>query len=159
VHMVDPDAAPALDDSRGTLLHSHSEDEIIHVTSGELRLGRSAVGPGMSVAIPAGYRHGLRTPGSLSYLNYRRDASTYTGMPGTEPIMEGYETSRRFRAANPHGTIDQRRDSSCPGSRERLMCEVPDAASKGSRSSWPYGIRDYRTVESEPLSTTAASPP
>ena len=42
----------------------------------------------MSVAIPAGRRYGFRTPGAYRFLNYRKDASTYTGAPGTNPVVE-----------------------------------------------------------------------
>jgi hypothetical protein len=42
----------------------------------------------MSVAIPAGRRYGFRTPGPYRFINYRRDASTFTGAPGSEPVAE-----------------------------------------------------------------------
>jgi mannose-6-phosphate isomerase-like protein (cupin superfamily) len=83
--------------------HTHSEDEIIRVTSGELRLGRTRVGPGMSVAIPGGYRYGFRTPGAFSFLNYRRDVSTYVAAPGSEPMVEGAAAARRMRSADELG--------------------------------------------------------
>ena len=69
--------------------HLHSEDEIIHVLSGALQVGRHRIEPGMSVAIPANERYGFRTTGPFSFLNYRADASTYTLAPGTEPVLEG----------------------------------------------------------------------
>src|SRR5438874_552137 len=69
-------------DARTAASHVHSEDEIIHVLSGELRVGPNVVAAGTSVAIPGNYRYGFRTPGPFSFLNYRRDASTYTAAPG-----------------------------------------------------------------------------
>ena len=74
-----------------TASHVHSEDEIIHVLTGELRVGRTVVGAGTSIAIPADYRYGFRTPGPFSFLNYRRDASTYVAAPGSTPIVETVE--------------------------------------------------------------------
>jgi mannose-6-phosphate isomerase-like protein (cupin superfamily) len=68
--------------------HVHSEDEIIHVLDGELQVGPQTVRAGMSVAIPAGRRYGFRTPGAYKFLNYRKDASTFTGAPGSDPVVE-----------------------------------------------------------------------
>ena len=68
--------------------HLHSEDEIIHVLDGELQVGPQTVRAGMSVAIPAGRRYSFRTPGAYRFLNYRKDASTFTGAPGTDPVVE-----------------------------------------------------------------------
>ena len=75
-------------DARTAASHIHSEDEIIHVLTGELRVGPNVVGAGTSVAIPGNYRYGFRTPGPFSFLNYRRDASTYTAAPGSDPMVE-----------------------------------------------------------------------
>jgi quercetin dioxygenase-like cupin family protein len=83
--------------------HTHSQDEIIRVTSGELRLGRTRVGPGMSVAIPGGYRYGFRTPGAFSFLNYRRDVSTYVAAPGSTPMVEGAAAARKMRSGQEPG--------------------------------------------------------
>jgi hypothetical protein len=83
--------------------HTHSEDEIIRVTTGELRLGRTRVGPGMSVAIPGGYRYGFRTPGPFSFLNYRRDVSTYVSTPGSTPMVEGAAAAREMRSGQELG--------------------------------------------------------
>src|SRR5262249_41906957 len=51
----------AMPEARVTGSHVHSEDEIIHVLTGELHVGRDVVSPGMSIAIPGGYRYGFRT--------------------------------------------------------------------------------------------------
>jgi quercetin dioxygenase-like cupin family protein len=89
----------AMPEARVTGSHVHSEDEIIHVLTGELHVGREVVGPGMSIAIPGGYRYGFRTPGPFSFLNFRRDASTYVSTPGSTPVLETVDTWRAMRAA------------------------------------------------------------
>ena len=68
-------------------LHSHTQDEIIHVVRGELHVGKLVIGPGMSVAIKAEQRYGFTTPGLLEFLNYRRDAS-YVVQGDKEPMLE-----------------------------------------------------------------------
>jgi quercetin dioxygenase-like cupin family protein len=75
--------------------HVHSEDEIIRVLDGELRLGRMTLRPGMSIAIPGGARYSFRTPGGYSFLNYRRDAATCVVAPGTPPVLETVESARQ----------------------------------------------------------------
>jgi hypothetical protein len=72
--------------------HVHSEDEIIHVLSGELRFGRELISPGTSVAIPKNLRYGFRTEGPFRFLNYRRDVSNVTLAPGSEPFLETVES-------------------------------------------------------------------
>jgi len=76
------------DEAHTAASHLHSEDEIIHVIEGELQVGPQTVKAGMSVAIPAGRRYGFRTPGAYKFINYRRDASTFTGAPGSDPVAE-----------------------------------------------------------------------
>ncbi|HEX4082919.1 MAG TPA: hypothetical protein VHX40_08150 [Acidimicrobiales bacterium] len=83
--------------------HTHSEDEIIRVMTGELRVGRVTVTAGMSIAVPGELRYGFRTPGPYSFLNYRRDASLYVGTPGSPPILEGAEASRRMASGQELG--------------------------------------------------------
>ena len=83
--------------------HTHSQDEIIRVMSGELRVGRVTVSAGMSIAVPGELRYGFRTPGPYSFLNYRRDASLYVGAPGSTPIVEGAEASRQMASGQELG--------------------------------------------------------
>jgi quercetin dioxygenase-like cupin family protein len=78
--------------------HVHSEDEIIRVLDGELRVGRITLRPGMSIAIPGGARYGFRTPAGYSFLNYRRDASTCVVAPGSPPVLETVESARQSGA-------------------------------------------------------------
>lgn len=53
-------------------IHSHSEDEIIFVTGGSMRLGTKIYGPGTAIAIAADTMYGF-TPGpeGLSFINFR----------------------------------------------------------------------------------------
>lgn len=68
--------------------HLHSEDEIILVLDGEIRVGRDVLGPGTAIAIPGGYRYSYRASAPYAFLNYRADMSTVTMAPGSEPVLE-----------------------------------------------------------------------
>lgn len=58
--------------------HSHSEDEILYVLDGEIRVGATTIEPDMGVMIPGGEVYGFRSGDSgFRFLNYRRDVSTY----------------------------------------------------------------------------------
>lgn len=65
-------------------VHSHSEDEIIVVIDGSMRLGRRLVGPGTAIAIAAGTLYSF-TPGpdGLSFVNFRAH------QPGDIRFVEG----------------------------------------------------------------------
>jgi quercetin dioxygenase-like cupin family protein len=66
-------------------VHSHTQDELIHVVAGGIRLGRRHVGPGDTLAIAAGTRYGFRgDDDGFVFLNHRRDAS-YQCWPGDVP--------------------------------------------------------------------------
>jgi hypothetical protein len=53
-------------------VHSHSEDEIIFVTEGHMRLGTRLYGPGSAIAIPAHTFYGFGVgPEGLSFVNFR----------------------------------------------------------------------------------------
>jgi len=70
--------------------HSHSQDELIHLLWGELRLGSQVVRPGDTLAIAAHRRYGFRSAADgFGFLNYRRDASEQTVERGSPPRMEG----------------------------------------------------------------------
>jgi hypothetical protein len=71
-------------------VHSHTQDELIHVVAGGIRLGRRHVGPGDTLAIAAGTRYGFRgDDDGFVFLNHRRDAS-YQCWPGVaERRLEG----------------------------------------------------------------------
>ncbi len=70
--------------------HSHSQDELIHVLSGELILGRWALGPGDTLFVAADRRYTFTSgDDGFSFLNYRRDASMHTIVRGGQPVLEG----------------------------------------------------------------------
>ena len=68
--------------------HLHSEDELIYVRDGGFKVGPLQARPGMLLAIPKGRRYGIRSDTNFEFLNYRRDCSTITMAPGSEPTME-----------------------------------------------------------------------
>lgn len=70
-HLSPPAAdAPPTDADAG--IHSHAEDEVIFVTSGEMRLGNRLYGPGTSLAIAADTMYGFGVgPAGLSFVNFR----------------------------------------------------------------------------------------
>jgi len=65
-------------------VHSHSEDEIIFVTAGQVRLGTRLYGPGTALAIAADTLYSF-TPGpeGLSFINFR------AGKPGDIQFANG----------------------------------------------------------------------
>ncbi|MEY4720787.1 MAG: hypothetical protein RIQ46_512 [Pseudomonadota bacterium] len=85
--------APAMAE-RG--IHAHSEDEIIFVTHGAMRLGRRLFGPGTALAIPAGTFYSF-TPGpeGLHFINYRNGPPAAFTMKGGGTFDEaGYWQDR-----------------------------------------------------------------
>jgi quercetin dioxygenase-like cupin family protein len=72
-----------------TDLHYHTEDEIIVVTAGQMKLGRLAYGRGSVLAIDAQTRYGFRCgDDGLSFINYRADPPTYVGSDTSRPPMD-----------------------------------------------------------------------
>jgi hypothetical protein len=68
--------------------HSHSEDEVIYLLDGGLRMGARRIGPRTSLCIPGRLRYAFRAPGvGHRFLNFRADASYQTGVGG-EPVLE-----------------------------------------------------------------------
>jgi hypothetical protein len=64
-------------------VHSHSENEIIFVREGELRVGIHCYGPGSALAIAANVKYGFQVgPNGLSFVNFRGAAPTYTSHDG-----------------------------------------------------------------------------
>jgi hypothetical protein len=69
-------------------VHSHSEDEIIFVIDGEIRLGNRLYGPGTAVAIAADTLYSFTTgPDGLSFINFR------AGTPGDIQFANGMAIS------------------------------------------------------------------
>jgi hypothetical protein len=70
-------------------VHSHSEDEIIFVRGGELRVGNRAYGPGAALAIAANTKYGFHVgPAGLSFVNFRASAPTYKSSDGAHSMDE-----------------------------------------------------------------------
>src|SRR5581483_1487108 len=71
-------------------VHSHTQDELIHVVAGGLTLGARRVEPGDTLAIAAGVRYGFKgDDGGFLFLNYRADASEQHWPDGRPPLTEG----------------------------------------------------------------------
>jgi hypothetical protein len=70
-------------------VHSHSEDEIIFVRDGELRVGNRGYGPGTALAVTANTKYGFDVgPAGLSFVNFRASAPTYQSSDGTLSMDE-----------------------------------------------------------------------
>jgi quercetin dioxygenase-like cupin family protein len=70
-------------------LHSHSEDEIIFVTAGAIRLGNRLYGPGTALAIAAGTVYAFEAaPIGLSFINFRAASPTVTTPHGVHDEAE-----------------------------------------------------------------------
>jgi hypothetical protein len=70
-------------------VHSHSEDEIIFVRGGELRVGSRRYGPGAALAVAAHTKYGFQVgPSGLSFVNFRASAPTYTSHDGKHSMDE-----------------------------------------------------------------------
>ena len=64
--------SPAETPNTGAGIHCHSEDEIIVVTAGSIRLGNRTAGPGTALAIAADTLYSfLPGPDGLSFINFR----------------------------------------------------------------------------------------
>lgn len=70
-------------------VHSHSEDEIIFVRDGELRVGNRGYGPGTALAVAANTKYGFEVgPNGLSFVNFRAAAPTYVSHDGSHSMDE-----------------------------------------------------------------------
>ena len=72
--------------------HSHSQDELIHVLRGEIRVGRRVVGVGDTLWVAADRRYKLYSGNDgVHFINYRRDASVMTSPNYDGPLLEAGE--------------------------------------------------------------------
>lgn len=75
-------------------IHSHSQDELIHVLEGEIRLGTLRVGPGSTLFIAAHQPyHFTSGEQGFGFLNYRRDASEMTTRSTGDTLVEAGATA------------------------------------------------------------------
>ncbi len=76
-----------------SVAHSHSQDELIHLLTGEITVGHDVLGPGDTLYVAADRRYTFTSGDEgFSFLNYRRDASMHTVVRGGEPVLEGGAT-------------------------------------------------------------------
>ncbi len=74
--------------------HSHSQDELIHVLRGEIRVGRRVVGVGDTLWVAADRRYKLYSgDNGVCFINYRRDASVMTSPNYDGPLLEAGEST------------------------------------------------------------------
>jgi len=70
--------------------HSHSEDEIIYLLSGEIQVGQTILKSGDSIGIAGDRRYRFKGgEHGFGFLNYRRDASYMSIEKGKPPFLEG----------------------------------------------------------------------
>jgi quercetin dioxygenase-like cupin family protein len=85
--------------------HLHSEDELIHVLDGTMKVGPNSVRAGRAAAIPRDLRYRFGSDGPLRFLNYRRAASTMLETPGSQ--LE-WETRARMLERMASGEFNSR---------------------------------------------------
>ena len=91
VHMGPADPVPPSDGLRGP---ADTEDELIHVLRGELRVGRRVVGEGDTLWVAADRRYKLYSgDDGVHFINYRRDASAMTSPKYDGPLLEAGEST------------------------------------------------------------------
>jgi len=68
--------------------HSHSQDEVIYLIGGGVRMGAHRYGAGTALSIPANVRYAFDgLEGGHRFLNFRADVSYQTNA-GAEPLLE-----------------------------------------------------------------------
>jgi hypothetical protein len=76
-------------------VHSHTEDEIIFVRTGAMRLGNKLYGPGTALAIAADTKYGFKAgPDGLSFVNFRAASPSHVNADGSH-VMDEAELWRR----------------------------------------------------------------
>jgi hypothetical protein len=76
-------------------VHSHTEDEIIFVRAGSVKLGNRLFGPGTALAIAANTKYGFRAgPDGLSFVNFRAKSPCHVNADGSH-VMDEAELWRR----------------------------------------------------------------
>ena len=70
-------------------VHSHSQDELVYVLRGQVRVGSLVAGPGATVFVAADQPYQFRSgPAGFAFLNYRQAASLMTIRATGEQIVE-----------------------------------------------------------------------
>jgi hypothetical protein len=85
-----------------TSVHSHSQDELVHLLQGEIRLGSLCIEPGSTVFIAAGQPYQLHSgEDGFAFINYRRDASEMTTRATGEKILEAGKATGLMPVCDP----------------------------------------------------------
>jgi len=83
-------------------VHSHAQDELIHVLRGEIAIGSLRAGPGSTVFIAADQPYGFRgAAGGFAFLNYRRAPSRMTIRKTGQVIVENGAATGMTRVSPP----------------------------------------------------------
>jgi len=70
-------------------IHSHSEDEVIFVTAGSIKLGHSLRGPGTALFVAANTNYGFSSGADgLTFINFRPSSPTYSSADGSLVLNE-----------------------------------------------------------------------
>jgi len=84
-------------------LHSHSQDEIIVVTGGEMVIGRRTCGRGAMLAVARDVLYAFETGESgMQFINFRPSHPTFTSADGSQVIDEGAFYRNVFKAPPPY---------------------------------------------------------
>lgn len=72
-----------------TSLHSHSEDEVMFITRGSMRVGNKIYGEGSALSVAANTIYGFFSgPDGLAFVNFRNSSPTYTTADGKTKLDE-----------------------------------------------------------------------
>jgi hypothetical protein len=72
-----------------TALHYHTEDEVMFVTGGSMRIGKRVYPPGTALAIAANTKYEFFSgPDGLAFVNFRAISPTYVKADGTMTLDE-----------------------------------------------------------------------
>ncbi len=84
-----PGAEPVTPEDLTVGVHSHSEDEIIFIVSGQIRLGRKLFPQGTAIAIPGGTLYSFTAgPDGMAFVNFRAGLPADIHFPGGQTMNE-----------------------------------------------------------------------
>jgi hypothetical protein len=84
-----PGAEPVSPEDLTVGVHSHSEDEIIFITSGQIRLGRKLFPEGTAIAIPGDTLYSFTAgPDGMAFVNFRAGLPKDIHFPGGNTMNE-----------------------------------------------------------------------
>jgi hypothetical protein len=84
-----PGAEPVTPEDLTVGVHSHSEDEIIFIVSGEIRLGRKLFPAGTAIAIPGDTLYSFTAgPDGMAFVNFRAGLPADIHFPGGQTMNE-----------------------------------------------------------------------